>query len=77
MNRLKDLREENDLLQKDVARILNMHQAAYSKYECETRIISIEALKKLADFYGTSVDYLIYQTDKREPYPKSIMKEKK
>lgn len=74
MNRLKDLREEKDLLQKDIAQLLNVTQTAYSKYELETRIISIDALKTLANFYNTSIDYLVYQTDKREPYPKSILK---
>lgn len=74
-NRLKELRENNDLYQKDIAKFLNMSQTGYSKYEVGTNDIPTEILKKLAKFYNTSIDYLLYETDKREPYPKSIMKE--
>ena len=73
MNRLKELREDRDLLQKDIANYLNMSQTGYSKYEVETNDIPTEVLKKLAFFYNTSIDYLLYQTDERKPYPKSIV----
>ncbi len=73
MNRLKELREDKDLLQKDIAKYLNMSQTGYSKYEVETNDIPTEILKKLACFYNTSIDYLLYQTDERKPYPKSII----
>lgn len=77
MNRLRDLREDRDLLQKDVAKILNMSQTGYSKYEVETNDIPTEILKKLASYYDTSIDYLLCLTDERKPYPKSILNDKK
>ncbi len=77
MNRLKEIREDNDLLQKDIAKIINVTQTCYSKYEKEDRDIPTETLKKLASFYKTSIDYLLYRTDERKPYPKSIVKEEK
>lgn len=77
MNRLKDLREDRDLLQKDIAKILNMSQTGYSKYEVGTNDIPTEILKKLASFYDTSIDYLLCLTDERKPYPKSILNDKK
>ena len=73
MNRLKELREDKDLLQRDIAQYLNMSQTGYSKYEVETNDIPTDVLKKLALFYNTSIDYLLYQTDVRKPYPKSIV----
>ena len=77
MNRLRDLREDKDLLQKDIAKILNMSQTGYSKYEVETSDIPTEILKKLASYYNTSIDYLLCLTDERKPYPKSILNDKK
>ena len=76
MNRLKEIREDRDLLQRDVAKYLNMDQSNYSKYELDKINIPIAVLRKLADFYNTSTDYLLYRTDERKPYPKSIIKEK-
>lgn len=76
MNRLKELREDKDLYQKDIAKILNMSQTGYSQYETETNDIPTDILKKLADYYHTSIDYLLYRTDKRSPYPKSIVDSK-
>lgn len=73
MNRLKELREDRDLYQKDIARIINVDQSNYSKYELEKINIPREALEKLAEFYGTSVDYILYRTDKKDAYPKSIV----
>lgn len=77
MNRLKELRENKDLYQKDIATYLNMSQTGYSQYETETNDIPTEILKKLADFYHTSIDYLLYRTDERKAYPKSIMDNEK
>ena len=77
MNRLKDLREDRDLLQKDIAKILNMSQTGYSKYEVGTNDIPTEILKKLADYYNTSIDYLLCLTDERKPYPRSILNDRK
>ena len=75
MNRLRELREDNDLYQKDIAKVLNMSQNGYSSYETGRLDIPTDILKKLADFYHTSIDYLLYLTDERKPYPKSIIKE--
>lgn len=74
MNRLKELREDRDLHQKDIAKVLEIDQSNYSKYELEKINIPLEYLSKLADFYNTSVDYILYRTDERKPYKKSIMK---
>ena len=74
--RLRGLREDKDLLQKDVAKILNVTQVAYSCYEIGRRQIPVDALVKLASFYNTSVDYLLGLTDERKPYPKSILSKK-
>ena len=74
MNRLKELREDKDLYQKHVTEYLNMSQTGDSQYETETNDIPTEVLKKLASFYNTSIDYLLYETDERKPYPKSVMK---
>lgn len=74
MNRLKELREDKDLFQKDIAEYLKVDQSNYSKYELEKVNIPLEYLKMLAEFYNTSIDYLLYLTDERKPYPKSIMK---
>lgn len=68
--RIKDLRENNDLTQKQLSEYLNISQVAYSYYELNRRNIPIELLSQLADFYNTSVDYLIYRTNKKSPYPK-------
>ena len=74
MNRLKELREDKDLFQKDIAKYLKIDQSNYSKYELEKISIPLEYLKMLADFYNTSTDYILYRTDERKPYPTSIMK---
>ena len=74
MNRLKEIREDRDLLQKDIAKILNISQRGYSHYEVGDTNIPLDILNFLADYYNTSVDYLIYRTDERKPYPKSIVK---
>lgn len=76
MNRLRDLREDRDLYQKDIANILNMSQTGYSQYETETNDIPTDILKKLAAYYNTSIDYLLCLTDERKPYPKSILRNK-
>lgn len=74
INRLKEIREDNDLTQEDVAKILKTTQQQYSKYELGSRTIPIDKLNILAKFYKTSIDYLISETDERKPYPKSILK---
>lgn len=69
--RIKSLREDNDLTQKQISKFLNISQVAYSYYELKKREIPLEILSKLADFYNTSVDYLMYRTDEIKPYPKT------
>ena len=68
--RIRDLREDNDYPQKTVADVLSVHQTTYSSYELGKLEIPLEALEKLADFYGVSVDYLLGRTDVKTPYPK-------
>lgn len=68
MNRLKELRKDKDLYQKDIADYLKIDQSNYSKYELEKISIPLEYLKQLADFYNTSTDYILYRTDERKPY---------
>lgn len=69
--RIKNLREDNDLTQKELSTFLNISQVAYSYYELGRRNIPFELLSKLADYYNTSIDYLLYRTDEIKPYPKS------
>lgn len=68
--RIKNLREDNDLTQNDISKILNISQVAYSYYELNKRNIPLELLSKLADYYNTSIDYLVYRTDEIKPYSK-------
>lgn len=68
--RIRELREDHDLTQREVAEMLGMSQTGYSKYETGTNDIPTAVLIKLADFYKTSVDYLLGRTNERNPYPK-------
>lgn len=70
-NRLKDLREDKDLNQRDIAKILKTTQQQYSKYEIGIRLIPIDKLNILADFYKTSIDYIVGRTNIKKPYPKA------
>ena len=70
MLRIKDLREDKDILQKDVAELLNISQTNYSKYELGKINIPINTLKKLALIFDTSIDYLLGLTNERKPYPR-------
>lgn len=70
LQRLRDLREDMDLYQKDIADYLHCSQVTYSRYELGTREIPLESLNALADFYGVSIDYLMGRTDEKKPYPK-------
>ena len=69
-NRLRDLREDKDLKQKNLADLLQVHQTTYSDYELGRLNIPIAALHALADFYGVSIDYLLGRTNEKQPYPK-------
>lgn len=68
--RIKDLREDKDLTQREVSQYLNISQVGYSYYEINKRNIPLEILYKLADFYNTSTDYLLYRTNEIRPYKK-------
>ena len=70
MNRLRDLREDKELSQRQVAEILGTSTQYYQKYEKGVRPISVERLELLADFYNTSTDYLLGRTKISEPYSK-------
>ena len=63
--RIRDMREDMDLSQKQVAEALSVTQQAYSNYELGTRDIPTDILIKLADFFGTSTDYILNRTDKK------------
>lgn len=64
--RIRDLREDKDLTQTEVSKMLNITQVAYSCYELDKRNIPLESLCKLADYYNVSIDYILYRTDKKE-----------
>ena len=68
--RIRDLREDNDVKQKQVAAYLMCDQSLYSKYERGERPLPLEYAVRLANFYCVSVDYLVGLTDKKGPYPK-------
>ncbi len=68
--KLRNLREDRDLNQKQLAECLQVHQTTYSDYELGNLNIPIPALIKLAVFYDTSIDYLLDLTDERRPYPR-------
>ena len=68
--RLRDLREDHDMTLQDVAKILGTTLQYYQKYESGVRPIPVERLEILADFYGTSTDYILERTPVRKPYPK-------
>ena len=70
MLRLKELREDNDYTQEEIAKLLNCKQNTYQQYESEKRQIPIETLKKVAILYKTSVDYIIRLTNEKKPYPR-------
>ena len=71
IERLKEIREDKDYKQSDIAKVLNTTQQQYSKYELGLQVIPVERLVKLAKFYNTSVDYLIGLNNERKPYPKA------
>lgn len=63
--RIRDLREDNDLTQKEVAQMLGMSQTGYSKYETGENDIPTHILIKLASFYKTTTDYILGLSDKK------------
>lgn len=65
---IRDLREDADLTQQQLAELLNVTQATYSRYESGSVDIPSSSLIKLAGFYNTSVDYLLGLTSRKSPY---------
>lgn len=61
--RLKDLREDRDLMQKEIASVLGIQQTVYSRYERGFQTIPVEHILKLADYYNVSTDYIFERTD--------------
>ena len=68
--RIKDLREDNDVTQKELAEYLHVKQNTYSQYETGQRQLPIDTLIALAKFYGVSTDYILELTDNPKPYKK-------
>ena len=67
-NRLRDLREDRDLKQRELSEYLKIHQTTYSDYEIGKLNIPVTVLHALADFYGVSIDYLLGRTKIKTPY---------
>ena len=68
--RIRDMREDRDIKQKDLAKYLHCDQSLYSKYEREERPIPLDLMIRLADYYDTSIDFLVGRTDDPRPYKK-------
>ncbi len=69
--RIRNLREDKDLVQKDMAEILSCSQRVYSNYERGDIDVPTQILIKLADFHDTTTDYILGRTDVKEPLPKA------
>lgn len=74
---IRDLREDKDLKQRQLAAYLGCSQRSYSDYERGITSIPVNILIELSKFYGTSVDYLLDLTDDKEPYPKNFEKQER
>ena len=69
-SRIRNLREDKDMTQKQIGDMLNMSQTGYNQYEIGKNDIPTKILIQLAKFYNTSVDYLLELTDDINPYPR-------
>ncbi len=67
--RIRNLREDRDMTQAQMAKYLSVHQTTYSDDELGKLNIPIPVLEKLVDLFGTSIDYLVNRTDEQRPYP--------
>lgn len=67
--RIRELREDNDMTQSQLAKILGMSQTGYSKYETGENDLPTGILKKLSKIYNTSIDYMLDETDETQKYP--------
>lgn len=70
MLKIRDIREDKDLTQKQIAKLLNCTQQTYARYESGEITIDIYNIIKLAEFYNTSADYLLGLTNISKPYPR-------
>lgn len=68
--KLKDIREDMDITQREIAEYLHIKQNTYSQYENGQRGLPVDVLIKLAEFFCTSTDYILGLTDNKKPYPK-------
>lgn len=66
--RIRNLREDRDLKQKDIAEYLQIHQTTYSDYELGNLNVPVDVLIKLSKFYNTSIDYIVGLTNETTPY---------
>lgn len=71
MYRIKDLREENNQSQTEIAKILGLQQNSYSQIETGVNTLQVDHLIKLAQFYHTSTDYVLGLTNEKKPYPQT------
>ncbi len=71
-NRLKELREDNDLTQEKCAKIAYISKNSYIRYEKGERILPLDIAKKYAEYYRTSIDYIAKETNEIKPYPRSL-----
>lgn len=69
--RLRDIREDRDITQTQLAEILHIKQNTYSQYENGQRGLPVDVLVKLAEYFDTSTDYILGITDESRPYPKN------
>ena len=67
--RIRNMREDKDMTQVQMAEYLQVHQTTYSDYELGNLNIPIPLINKIADLFGTSIDYLVNRTDEKRPYP--------
>ena len=68
--RIRNIREDKDMTQAEMAAYLSIHQTTYSDYEIGNLNIPIQVFDKIADLFGTSIDYLVNRTDVETPYPR-------
>ena len=69
--RIRNIREDKDITQAQIAKYLSIHQTTYSDYELGNLNIPVSVLDKIADLFGTSIDYLVNRTDELKPYPRT------
>lgn len=68
--RIRNMRDDRDMTQAQMAEYLSIHQTTYSDYELGHLNIPVSVLSKIADLFETSIDYLVNRTDEKRPYPR-------